>query len=249
MGTRGVIFLVAIVGLLFIAPIDAQSSDPANPTLTVAAFDLAPWAESDEAGRVHGITFDFFNAITERSGISFKLIKVPYKRMLGMLEYGEADASIFFRSPVSEQISDQLAMVHIVETIIIGLKGTDIHTFDDLADLTIASPRGISYGERFDQDQTLTKVSTNNHQQSIKMLLNDRVDTVAGPITSLYYTFNRAGISKTELGTALTIGQKQAWLQVSRNFTDPVIRRKLTAAVHALRTEGVFKNILNKYFN
>ncbi len=165
-----------------------------------------------------------------------------------MLEHGDADASIFFRSPVSEKISDQLAVVHIVDTIVIGLKGMNIRTYDDLAELTMVSPRGISLGERYDQDQSLKKLLSSNYQQSVKMLLNDRVDAVAGPVTSLYYSFSRAGKSKSDLGSALKIGQKQAWLQVSRNFKNPAIRQKLTTAVDALRAEGVFKRIMDHHF-
>lgn len=214
----------------------------------VAAFELAPWAEKGESGLVHGVTIDIFNAISKRSGLPIKFVLVPYKQMLRLLEYGQVDMSVFFKSQYSETITDPIVKVHDEENIVIGLKGTNLDRYEDLSNLRIATPRGVSYSAGLDQDQRLTKIQTKGYRQSINMLRKNRVNAVVGQRTALCYNFEKVGIKIEDLGRPFILGHKEAWLQISKKFKNPEVRSKLKKAVQELTEEGAFDKILSSYF-
>ena len=216
--------------------------------MNVAIFDIAPWGQQTGDALIVGVTVDMLDAVSAHTGIRFTYHLIPYQRMFMELASGKIDASIFFRSRKSEAIAQPIAFVHEEKNIVIGLKGSDFNSYDDLRKVPIALPRGVYYHPRFDDDPHLVKHLTKGHDYSLRMLKAGRVGAVTGPRSALFYNAKVQGMRPDEFGLPYALSTNEAWLHVSRRSTKKHLNARLARAVRELQIKGVFQEILDQYF-
>jgi len=107
-----------------------------------------------------------------------------------------------------------------LENIVVGRKGTNFKSLDDLHDKTVATVRGAKYDDAFTADTKIIKYDTSRYEQSIKMLINGRLDAMIGPSIGLFFTAKKMGYSREKFGDVLVLNTKDTYLQYSRKSAD-----------------------------
>lgn len=235
-----------VVGWL-VQPGKALSDD--NDQLVAAIFLLPPWGMIDQQDNLYGVTVEQTKLIARESGLNIILKAMPYKRMFRELEEGAVDFAIFYRSGPSEAIAHQLAHVYNQRNIVVGLKGLDLKQYDDIKSVKIGQARGVYYERRFDNDLALNKYITNDHTQSVQMLLKNRLGAIVGPEGALHYTLKQQGQSKDILGEPFVLGIKESWVQFSKKSDKQHLIAPLITASKRLRDNGAFDEIMTRWFD
>jgi len=74
-----------------------------------------------------------------------------------------------------------------LHTVVVGNKKTIINSYKDLQNLEIATPTGVKYQKKLDQDVKLNITRVKDYENAIKMLQDDRVDAIIAPEKILLY--------------------------------------------------------------
>jgi len=240
----GIISLTIFLSILIACFIGPQFSYAQG--LKAAIFDVAPWGH-EENGHIAGIEYEIINAISKEMGEDIDIQLVPYKRMIENLETGTVDFAIFYRSKKSEKSGEPIAKWGKLDIIVIGRAGTDILSYKDLKPLEVAVRLGGYFDPHFDNDSTLNKLSVDNYEHGIKLLMANRVDAVIGTAATLYYEFNKQGINLDQLGKPFFIASAEDWLHFSRKSIQQDKKEDLKQAVNTLVRNGRLEQIFSKY--
>ncbi len=221
-----------------------------SPVIESGIFTIPPWGLINADGAVSGVTVDTLDAIGGQIGVSFKHNYLPFKRMVRQLATGKLQISAFYRD-TNIQADDvfPLAFVHDDNVIVVGLHATEFNTYDDIIGLTVALPRGAHYLEKFDNDPAIQKIFTRGHDQSVKLLLSNRVDAIAGSERAIRATLNNQGVLNADLGTSYFLAKHEVWVHVSNRHTSQNMKDRIHRGVRLLRNKGVFEEILSRYFH
>ncbi|OUR95683.1 hypothetical protein A9Q84_14375 [Halobacteriovorax marinus] len=236
-------FSLFLVAILLICKANAIETGK----LKAAIFHIAPWGYVNSNKKVVGIEYDIIKAISSDINEEIEVVLVPYKRMISMLEHGDADFSIFFRSEKSENVGIPLVKWGELDIIVIGLKNNHIRSYSDLSNQRIAVRLGGYFDDRFDQDQSLRKITYANYADGIKSLKKIEVTAIVGTAATLYYEFKKQGISISELGQPFLLSHKEDWLHFSKLSKRANKQRKIKNSVKKLIENGTFNEIFSTY--
>ncbi len=242
------LFLQLVISAHAFASDTKKSNVPSDVELTVSVFSLMPFGGKEGANYV-GIIPEILQKVSDKTGYKLKLQLVPYKRMFLQLDTGQADFSIFFKTPQSHEVATPIAKVYTLKNVIVGRKDIHIEEYEDLKNYTIALPLGNYYKKQFDEDTSLKKTFVPGFKNSVSLLLNQRTDLVAAPYVSILYHLGEKGYSKDILGEPYVLSYVSAWLQASRQSKNlsPEILETLKNAIKNLNKEGVIEDIMIKY--
>lgn len=152
----------------------------ADQQLKAAMFDLAPWAMKN-GNSYRGIVPSIIREMEQQLGKPIATTMVAYPRMIAMLEAGDVDFAIFFQSSMSRKIADPLYVFYHTRTSVIVPKKTNPEIVSGQRRLRIATARGVVFDHEFDTSKRYIKVYSNDHPHSVQLLVQNRVDGVAGP--------------------------------------------------------------------
>jgi ABC-type amino acid transport substrate-binding protein len=237
---------ILIIPLIFLSVSFAWSNER---NLMAAVFYIEPFGFKNQAGEVSGITSDIIKAIENKSGIKIDQTLLPYKRMLVFLETGEIDFAIFFRSKLSETITESIIPLYELRTVVVGRKGSKISTYNDIYKLKLATPLGVQYKPQFDDDTQLKITNVNDYDSAISMLQRNYVDAVISPEKILHYQLKKMGIKKEILGEPYVLTTNTAWLQFSKKSRNKPAIATLKSSIEALKKDNTIDQILDSYFN
>lgn len=212
-------------------------------------FTIPPWGMQDAEGNISGVTLDMLEAIGEQSDISFSHNYLPFKRMIELIKRGKVDISAFYRD---DQIPSKTVLpiifLHYDNVIAVGKKDRNLNNFEDLKGLSIAMPRGVHYLPRYDNEPTINKIFTSGHDNSVKLLLRNRVDAIAGSERAIEANLLKQGTSLSELGETYFIARHEVWVHVSTISVDKKTIKNIVKGVKKLKSTGQFERILSKYY-
>ncbi len=221
-----------------------------EPNMQTGIFTIPPWGMKDADGNLSGITVDMLDAIGKQTQISLSHNYLPFKRMVALLERGEIDISAFYKDDlIPSDAVIPISFLHDDNVVVVGRKGIEINSLDDLKGLYVAQPRGAHYLPEFDNDPLIYKVFTDGHDQSVRMFLNSRVDAIAGSARAIEVTLRKSGASLSEIGKSYFIAKHEVWVHVSKTSVDTLTINKIRAGVEKLKSTGEFERILEKYYN
>lgn len=132
-------------------------------------------------------------------------------------------------------------------SIILGRAGSDFTALGDLHGKTVGVMRGGRFDDSFDADPFIKKETTNNYEQTMRMVMARRLDAAIGSNVGLYFNAKRAGIRPEELGKPLILGEKPFVLLFSRKNADEATITALREAIQRLQAKGEIRRIVNKY--
>ena len=130
-----------------------------------------------------GININLMEELTKRLGRELSITLCPIARCLVMLEKGQADFLIGLRkTPQRVKHLHFLELPYNVQHFPLKFfmpadSKLQLKEYKDLNGLKIGVLRGASYFPRFDNDESLVKVSASTHEQLVNLLLKNRIDT------------------------------------------------------------------------
>mgnify|MGYP000414979264 FL=1 len=237
--------------LLFIILIfpSAPFAWPSEEKLVAAIFYVEPFGFKGQDGEVSGATSDIIKAIENKSDIKIEQILLPYKRMLALLETGEIDFSIFFRSKFSDTITESIIPLYDLPTIVIGRKGTKITDYDDLYGIKLATTLGVQYSSQLDDDKQLQISYVRDYDGAIMRLQRKSVDAIISPEKILYYQLKKMGLKADNLGEPYVLTTNTAWLQFSKHSKNKQYIDSLKSSIQLLKEENKIDQVLDSYFH
>ncbi len=79
------------------------------------------------------------------------------------------------------------------------------------------------------------------------MLSAKHLDAFAGPANSLFFTAEKMGYKRDQLGEPLVLNTKEPWVFYSKKTANPQIISELKNAMERLRKENRFEKIVRQY--
>jgi polar amino acid transport system substrate-binding protein len=235
------IFFVATMLVVLAVPSQAQ-------TLKIATIGVSPFGIIEPNGAESGLFYEIANKIAEEAGLPHENKVLPYRRVMLMIESGDADMTIAFLNDGLKKNAVQIAPVIRVQNIAIGRAGTEINSITDLRGKNVTSIRDANYDDRVTNDPQIFKTATDNIEQNLSMLLAGRVDATIGVKDSLFYELRKMGHRTNELGKPYVLVERDLVLHLSRRHADDATIKALTAALKRLKEKKVIQKITEKYF-
>lgn len=230
-----------ILYLAWATTLPAASEDP---PLKAAIFHLPPWA-TDKNNKPAGIIPDILTALESELGSEIEQSLLPYPRMLRQIETGEADIAVFFLTEKSRLIADPLTVFYLLKTSVI-ISGPMPASGKRTGRLKIATARGVMFDNRFDNSRIYERIITNDNQHSIRLLLSNRVDGIAGPEVQLLREL-RAIDPGGAYNVLEILNSNQVTLQLSKASGNREKAEALKRAAEAVRNSGKLAEILEPF--
>jgi len=209
----------------------------------------APIGFESAKGKLQGVHFEYLAELEKRSGLCINKSILPYARVWQSIKTGGHDGGIIFKSDSRKKYVEYVALIRKVKTVVIPINGVNITNYSDLSSLIIGKTRGTHLSERFDNDKNLNIVELNNYDQAARMLKHGRIDAIAGSALVLSYQLKKyALLSELDVSNKFTLGEKEQWLQLSKQSTQLNKAVKLRKSIAELKKNGTFELIMNKYY-
>lgn len=215
--------------------------------LRIQTIDSLPWGYFDEQGKPTGIMYEIANRIAEEAGMPYVNDIIPYARTIVELEYGRYDFVLRYSNDELERVAIPVTAIVSFPSIVLGRADSHFDALGDLHGKTVGVMRGGRFDDAFDGDPFIRKETTNNFEQTMRMVQARRIDAGIGSNVGLYFNAKRAGIKPDELGPPLILSDKPFILHFSKKTADAETVAAVTAAVRRLQRSGEIRRIIHKY--
>lgn len=215
----------------------------------LAIMELSPYGFYDEKGNSTGYLYDVGDTILKNLGVPGNPPLLPLKRLVHMLKTEEVDCTLLAATSFTRSNYRLIEPIgHMLTTGIFPKAGIKLSEYEDLQGLAIAIPGGVRISDRFDQDDSLNKISTKGYRQSVLMLENGRVDAIVGVWGSYVFNVLELGFEPNKIfGTPLIFKKIPIWLVCRQDGPSPQDEEKLKTAVAKLKKDGAIKRTIEKY--
>lgn len=221
-----------------------------SPSFQVRTIDVSPYGIKSENTK-SGIYYDVANhlikdlLISKHTPLNHKIY--PYARIIHELKNGKTDLSILFKYKELENHVHYIAPLPTLSNIVIGLKGTQFKTINELEGQTIAYLRGAKFSNLIDDNPKILKITTKDFEQGIEMLAAHRVDAVIGPLDPIMAATIELNYPANFLGEPLTVSTRTPWIQISKKSPFIHIIDQLKIRFSQMLNDGEFKAIQKRY--
>jgi len=216
--------------------------------LRMTTMQVEPFGVIEKSGRLSGIYVDLSTMLARESGVVIDDSVVPYPRAMAMMASGDADLIMSITNSKLAAVARPLALLYTSDVVLMGRGGASFASLADAHGRTVAYIRGAEHSLEFNADGAIAKHEIINFRQGVKMLLEGRVDGVIGLRQSLLYVLRELGLPRKALGRALVLGQREAWLYMSRKAPSQEAAPLLARTANAMRERGAVKAVMDGYF-
>lgn len=221
---------------------------PASATKVTVGVNHSPPYRILEEDSVGGFYVDVFNALAEELDWSVEYRVAPFRRVLWMLETGDADIMLgALPTPEREAYMDFTVQAfppepkHFFHVAPENL----ITEYADLQGKVIGVLRGSTYAPDFDEDATLILEPATSYKNLMRMLEAERIDLVVAPELVGRHTAARA--SERISVSPFTLRGTRSYIAVSRQSDIMTRREELQQAMQSLRKNGTIERIHHRY--
>lgn len=237
-------FLPIFIMLLSISPC-SLSAQTAN-VLQMRTIAVAPYG-IDTNGELSGIYYDLANSLLAKAGIESEHHIFPYGRIMHDLKLGKTDLTIMFKYKELADYVDYIFPLPTLKNVVIGRKGADYHSVEQLEKLSIAYLRGAKFSDDIDNNPKIIKQTVSDFHQGLLMLQKGRVDAIIGPMAPIISAAKQLGLSKAFFGKPLVVSERTPWLQLSKKSHHKVSAKQLKTLFSQMMAQGELKTIQQKY--
>ncbi len=195
-----------------------------------------------------GIWIEVIDLISAQTNIHFKKSTAPYARVVRNLEEGQIDLSFLAKTKSSDQKTIYTALIFITSSIVMPKKGLEIKRYDDLYNQRIGIVRSAKLDPDFDSDVALFKQSYRDHKILINMLVQNRLDAIAGNGVSIFHLIRKQSLD-LNINNHFVLKKTPIWLQFSKKSKHLDKVAKVAKAVAYLKQAGALKSIIDRYGN
>jgi polar amino acid transport system substrate-binding protein len=245
------IFTITLILVLTIA-----HTAIAGETYKIVVDDWVPYSFIKD-GKKMGTDIDLLNAVGKKIGVEFEFVFVPWSRAIHMVKVGDADGIIsLYDTPERRDFLLYTKEAISTETIILitsyNNKLKSIHSFKDLAGLSIGITPDTSYGKEFDSLNNYIKEPCRSTDIKIAKLIGNRMDVAVINQASFRERSKHNPTLKSEIKTLpLIINKQNLFLAFSKKANErknyPI--NKISDAIRTLRNDGAITTINKVYMN
>jgi len=193
-----------------------------------------------------GLYYDIANLLVQEAGFESNNLIYPYARIVSELKTGETDLTIMFKYPNLDDHVVYIAPLAPLKTVVLGLKGVQLHSLESLRGKTLAYLRGAQFSIEIDNDTSIKKQITDDFVQGARMLVFGRVDALIGPIEPLLQAVK--SITDVDvLGEPLVVSERTPWIQVSKMNVHQLSPTQLRGIFQNLKSNGDLDRIRHTY--
>jgi len=243
-----------VIGLLVVLLLGGLSRAQAND-LWVIAYDpeFRPLTFQDGQGAAAGLYIEILRSALKQSGIKFRLVPRPWKRLVADTDAGLVDVSVPWRHQ-----EERFRKYHMVGPITAdgmparlwqrkgaGLTWTD---YDDLKGLRVGVRAGFTYADAFDKADSFDRVQVFSDDMLIKMLMAGRYDLAISDEATFRDTARFLGLhDDIEPIKGPIIDTTLRYFVVPKS--KPEIAERLRETLENHRQSADYTQILQRYFN
>jgi ABC-type amino acid transport substrate-binding protein len=182
-------FLIIAVSVLFFVQAEERP-------LCVAVTDLwAPFNLKDEKGKLTGIGIDYWEAVAERLGVSYRYeIKSRWEDVLRSIEKRTCDLTVATQETTSRTEYARFSVPYVSYPIVIVTR-MDVGFVDDIdqiADRTIALPKAYATTEKLlEEYENLHVLYTNNIDEALRAVSEGKAFATIGVLPVVAYKITR----------------------------------------------------------
>lgn len=211
--------------------------------------------EYEENGQVVGFSPDILHAIAENQGIKLRLVNTPWEGIFTTLESGDRDvlSSSITMTPERRQSMDfSDPYFEATQMIAVNQTETGINSFNDLKDRMVSVQSGTT------GDLTMQKLQGEQSRNikrfdvmplALKELLNGGVHASVGDNAVMQNFVNNNPDAKLRTFIDDTAFEKEFYgFAVSKGRDDDLLA-KLNAGLAAIKADGTYDRIYNKWFS
>jgi ABC-type amino acid transport substrate-binding protein len=221
----------------------ARSEDP----LLFGVLSVAPFSIQEESKPPSGLYVELLRTIIEHAKIDARIELFPLARVLGRLRDGSVAATLAIPNPDILDMSVPAAEVVSLESMVIGLKGARVASFDDLHGKNICLLRGSSFAPRLHDDSRIRKTELPDYESCIRMLRARRVDFMAAPTVGMWWNVRSGRILQSELGEPFVLSRRPVYLLVSKKSATPALLKSLAEGVRLAKADGSIDSIAKRF--
>lgn len=178
--------------ILLGVPVHAEEAPP----LLVMTDVWPPFRMQAAYGALQGLDIDLLNQLSARTGLRFEVQRAPWARGLAALQSGKADLMTgLAKTPEREAYIHYLAKPYYAcapRFYAAPAQAKALHSYTQLAGLTIGYVLESAYFEPFDSDAQLRKTAVNTESQLLEMLSRGRLQAVIGTDCQVDYELRDA---------------------------------------------------------
>lgn len=235
---------VLIITLLLIC--HQQVAAHPSEGLQVRTIAIAPYG-IDAKGELSGIYYDLVSNLLTKAGLESEHHIFPYGRIIHELKLGKTDLTIMFKYKELADYVDYIYPLPTLKNVVIGRKGSDYHSVQQLEKLNIAYLRGAKFSDDIDNNPEIIKQPVSDFYQGLLMLKKGRVDAIIGPMAPIISAAKQAHLGKDFFGKPLIVSERTPWLQLSKKSHDKVSPQQLKAIFSQMMAQGELETIQLKY--
>lgn len=173
---------------------------------------------------------------------------VPRARLIRNLSDGSCDAAFLFYAPNRANIVTYVAPIRKIRMVAINRIGLPLNVYEDLySSGSIGLMQNIRITPRFDTDPHLAKEPKTSYDQMVRMLINNRLDTIVGNAVALSHAIDQWSAGNQVERPGLALCTKEQWFQLSNKSSHLDKIGRIRKAMTGLKAEGVFDAILTRY--
>jgi polar amino acid transport system substrate-binding protein len=181
--------------------------------IEIRTIDVSPYG-IDSNGDFSGVYYDLANLLfSKEDKINHSIY--PYARIVYELKSGNTDLTIMFKYKELENYVTYIAPLPPLQNVVVGIRGRNATSVDDLEGRSIAYLRGAHFSNEIENNSSITLYRTKTFKRSVEMLIAGRVDAVIGPFEALLMAAKSLGKNKDFFGEVLVVSERTPWLQVS----------------------------------
>jgi len=233
-----------------------------NNLITASTLNYPPY-EYIENGQAKGMAVDLIREAMRRVGkdrVEFNFY--PWKRAVHMVQHGRSD--ILFnagKNQARQEWGYYVDSVLIQQSYVLFKRRSDSFNvekdFNDVQDKSIAIRRAYLYGsgafrESLDNKKFMNILYSDSTQQSVDMLLYNRVDMFVGDLLPVLYYINQQKLNDqidivNHDGKRLEVLSWPTYILFSKQRVTPKFVTAVNAAMESMKRDGSFQKIIDSY--
>lgn len=228
-----------LISSLLWAP-HALSSSDASTSVNIGAYYIPGLIDNEHSG----VFIDYLKAIEQKSGVKFKVLMAPTKRV--QLNFIEGEIVGYF-----PELHDQLENLQsetvtsepfwVKPIIVYTRKGSfKIKTLTDLEGKNIGLVRGYSYGLEVINNSKIYKTFVDNDKTSMRMLQLGRLDVVLGDDYAAVTSVKDLKLEDSiEYDLARPLTKLDVFFVFRNSSEGRQLNEAVSSAIRALKAEGI----------
>lgn len=211
-----------------------------------------PYNYETVQGEAMGFENEIFRAVMKTLDIEVEFIKLPWKRCLHMLRYGDADALISMLKARDREEYTLYAeeYISISKTLLFTHVQSLVEFDGDLEKLkpyTIGVTRGFSYGPEFDQATYLNREEVNDQTAILKKVLSKRNELGIGNQLVVVSLARKLGIRDNIRFLKPPVHSRKLYVGFSKSRDLHQLSKAFTDALFRYKQSGNYLRILTRY--